>query len=434
VLTTYRQALALPGARAFSSSAFVARLPIAMIGLGIVLLISERTGSYALAGVLAATFQVGAAVGGLVTSRWMDQVGQARLLPALAGLHALGLIAFVAAVETDQPVAVQLVAVILAGLSQPAIGSMVRARWAHAATDGEHLRGAFALESIVDELIFSIGPLLTAFLAFQVGLPVPILVGAVLAVAGSLVLAAQRRTQPPASGRRRASHGGERHRSALRSPGIALMAIASLGVGGVFGSYEVSVVAFSQEAGQPGASGIILGLWAIGSMIGGIYFGARRWHVPLPRQVMLLTGLLALVLIPAPFVRTVPLLAVSTFLAGMAVAPALIAIFSLTERLVPAAQLTEGLTWTNSGLALGFSGGTAIAGIVVDALGTSWAFCLPFASAAAACITATAGQSLLSRAAAGRPQPPPAVSWVDDPVPGPGPGAILDDPPTDGTK
>jgi hypothetical protein len=118
----------------------------------------------------------------------------------------------------------------------------------------------------------------------------------------------------------------------------------------------------------------------------------------------------------------------------MAVAPALIAIFSLTERLVPAAQLTEGLTWTNSGLALGFSGGTAIAGIVVDALGTSWAFCLPFASAAAACITATAGQSLLSRAAAGRPQPPPAVSWVDDPVPGPGPGAILDDPPTDGTK
>ena len=431
-MTTYRQALSLPGAKKFSSSAFVARLPIAMSVLGIVLLVSESSGSYAIAGALAAVFQVGVAVGTLVTSRRVDQLGQGRLLPWIACAHGLALVAFVATVEGGLMVVVQGAAVLLAGLSQPAIGSMVRARWAKAATTPEELRGAFALESIIDELIFSIGPLLTAFLAFQVGLPVPLVVAAVVTVVGSLALSVQRRTEPAPSGRRRgADADGERHRSALRAPGMVYMAIAAMGIGGVFGSYEVTVVAFAEEAGQAGASGLVLGLWAIGSMLGGIYFGSRQWAVSLPRQVLLLTGVLSLVLIPAVFVRSVPILVVSTFFAGMAVAPALIAVFSLTERLVPPAQLTEGLTWATSGMSIGFSTGTSLAGIVIDAVGTSWAFVIPIASAAAACLVAAIGQPVLRRAAAGRAQPLPTVPWVDEPVPGPRPGGVVDDPPDD---
>lgn len=428
MLTTYRRALALPGAKRFSSTAFVARLPIAMTVLGIVLLISETTGSYAQAGALAAVFQVGIAVGTLVTSRLADQLGQHRLLPWIAMAHGLGLVAFIATVEGGLALGLQIVSVLLAGLSQPAIGSMVRARWAKAATTPEQLRGAFALESIIDELIFSIGPLLTAFLAFQVGLPVPLVVAAVLTVVGSLALSIQRRTEPAPSGRRRGRAGGERHRSALRAPGMVFMTVAAVGVGGVFGSYEVTVVAFAENAGQSGASGLILGLWAVGSMLGGIYFGARGWRVALPRQVLLLTGLLALVLTPAAFVGSVPILAVSTFFAGMAVAPALIAVFSLTERLVPPSQLTEGLTWATSGMSIGFSTGTSIAGIVIDSFGTSWAFGIPVASAAGACLAAAIGQPVLRRAAAGRSLPLPTVPWVDEPIPGPRPGGILDDP------
>ena len=126
---------------------------------------------------------------------------------------------------------------------------------------------------------------------------------------------------------------------------------------------------------------MILGLWAFASMLGGIVFGSRHWGLPLARQVMVLSALLALVLVPAPFVGSVPLLGLTTFLAGAAVAPALIANFSLTERLVPGHLLTEGLTWTNSGLALGFSAGTTLGGIVIDAHGTAWAFVLPILSA-----------------------------------------------------
>lgn len=433
MLTAYRQALSLPGAWQFSSSAFVARLPISIIGLGIVLFISTLTGSYALAGILSAAFQVSAAGGALVTSRWTDRLGQHRLLPWLAMVHATGLVAFVLAVEAGLPVPVQALAIAVAGVSQPAIGSMVRARWAHAAQDPAELRSGFALESIVDELVFTVGPLVTAFLAFQVALPLPILVGATLAVAGSLTLAAQRRTEPLPSGPQHARDIAagitpEPRRSALLLPGMAIIVVGALGVGGVFGTYEVAVVAFTEQAGASGAAGLVLGLWAAGSLLGGLFFGSRHWRRPLHQQVMLLTGALAIVLIPAPFVRSIPVLAVSTFVAGIAVAPALIAVFSLTERLVPSALLTEGLTWANSGLAIGFSAGTAIGGIVIDSVGTTWAFVLPMLSAGTACVVAALGQRVLARASAGRPAPLPAVPWNNDPLPGPGPGGFVDDP------
>ena len=281
--------------------------------------------------------------------------------------------------------------------------------------------------------IFTVGPLLTAYLALQVALPLPLMVAAVLTVAGSLALAAQRRTQPPPSGRRdrrdqRDAPHGEPHGSAMRMPGMAIMVVAALGIGGVFGSYEVTAVAFAQEAGQPTASGLILGLWAAGSLLGGLAFGSRQWRASLPRQVVALTGLLAVTLSVAPFVPTIPLLAVTTFIAGITIAPALIAVFSLTERLVPAASLTEGLTWTNSGMALGFSFGTALAGVVIDGAGTSAAFAIPCISAALACAVAASGGRALSRASAGRRQPPPTRLLNVDPIPGPAPGGIMDDP------
>lgn len=425
MLGTYRRTLALPGAWQFSASGFVARLPIAMIGLGIVLFISERTGSYAQAGLLAAAFQVSAAGGALLTSRWMDRSGQGRLLPWLALAHAAFLLVFVATVEGGLGLGVQLGAIALAGAFQPAIGSMVRARWAAAAPDTERLRSAFALESIVDEAIFTVGPMLTAFLAFRLGLPAPLVAAAALTVAGSLALAVQRRTEPPRS----PVPSGRRTRGpVLSAPGMPLVLVVALGIGGVFGSFEVSVVAFAEQRNAANVTGVLLGLYAFGSLVGGLVFGARHWSMPLARQLVVLTGLLALVLLPGPAVPSVPLLAVCTVVAGLAVAPALIATFSITERLVPAARLTEGLTWTNSGLALGFSVGTALGGVVIDAHGTMWSFCLPILSAGAAFAAAALGYSVLGRASAHPAAGAPAVAWVPDPLPGPEPGGIRDDP------
>lgn len=426
MLSTYLTALREPGAARFSGTGFVARLPVAMVGLAIVLLVSDRTGSYAAAGILSAAFQLPAALGAVATSRLADKFGQHRLLPWLSVTNAAFLVVFVLLVEQDAPLPAQALAVALAGLSQPAIGAMVRARWAAISRNSTILRSAFAWESIVDELIFSIGPPITALVAFQIGLPVPLILAAVVGVTGGLILAAQRSSQPAVH---HTSAADASRRSALREPGMPLVVLAALGIGSVFGSYEVSVVAFTQRAGNPGLSGLILGLWAFGSMLGGLWFGSRHWQVPLGRQMLILPLILAVALMPAIGVPTAALLAVATALGGVTIAPTLIASFSLTERLVPGRQLTEGLTWTNSGLAVGFSAGTALAGFLVDAVGIWAGFTLSVTGALWAAAFGAIGQRRFAGAQVRSDDVTPATSWVDDPLPGPHPGGPRDDSP-----
>jgi predicted MFS family arabinose efflux permease len=162
-------------------------------------------------------------------------------------------------------------------------------------------------------------------------------------------------------------------------------------------------------------------------MAGGLWFGSRHWKIRLPSQTLICAGVLVLVLIPQPFIQSVPMLAAVTFLSGAAVAPALISGFSLAERLVPNAQLTEGLTWSNSGLAIGFSGGAAVAGLVVDSLGTSLSFALPALGALfAVAVLAISRRTLLKFVVPYR-DGPPGAPLNSDPVAGPAPGAFIDD-------
>ncbi len=130
-----------------------------------------------------------------------------------------------------------------------------------------------------------------------------------------------------------------------------------------------------------------------------------------------------------PFISSVPMLALATFISGAAVAPALIAGFSLAERLVPANLLTEGLTWSNSGLAVGFSGGTALAGIVIDSSGTTAAFALPVTGAVIAMIVLILSRKLLLASVVPYEDRPPGAALNADPIPGPAPGAFRDDAP-----
>lgn len=429
MLSTYRDVLRLPGAASMSVAGYIARQPLSMVALGIVVYISGLTGSFAEAGLLAAAFQVPAALCALFTSRWMDRSGQRRVLPLLALLHAAMLVLFILTVQAGRPFAVQVLVAALVGATQPSIGALVRTRWAFIiGRDGRpgQQRAAFALESLVDELIFTLGPLLVTFLAINIALWSPLALAALLLLTGSLLLAAMSRTAPPPTGRPTAH---ATRRAVIREPGMLVAFIAAIGLGEVFGSYEVAVVAFTSDAGQPAASGLVLALWAFGSLVGGLWFGARHWRVHLPTQALVCLLILTAVLLPVPFIRSVPVLAIATAIGGAAVAPALISGFSLAERLVPRARLTEGLTWATSGLALGVSAGAALGGAVIDGLGTAWAFALPIVGAGVAALTiALRRQRLIASV---RPysaqEDDTVVVPLPDPVPGPGPGAVSDD-------
>ncbi len=425
MFTAYAQVLRTPGSVRFTSSGFIARMPMAITGLSIVLVVSATTGSYGLAGSVAAGFALASAGGGILTSRLVDHHGQRRVLRTLALAHALCLVGFVAAVWAGSVPAMFLLAV-LAGACQPSIGPSVRARWSHALNGAppESVRTAFALESVWDELIFTVGPLIATTLALHVWLESPLLLSAALVLVGTLLLAAQRSTEPPISSRH---PDAPRRATAIRMSGMPVATGLGLGLGAIFGSFEVSTVALTDSAGQPGITGYVLAIWAACSGFGGLWFGSRHIRATLPSQAIAATGLLSLGLVPIAILGSIPSLFASAILSGLAVAPSLMLAFALAERLVKPQALTEGLTWIASGINVGFSGGVALAGLVVDAFGATWAFALPLASAGLICVALIAARRMLNAALDRRPvmpetSPSQLIAAVDEEIPGPRPG------------
>lgn len=425
VYEPYAQALRLDGAAKFSGAGFVARIPLAMIGLGILLFISNTTGSYAFAGFIQAAFTLTAALAAVVSSRMSDRYGQRLVLIILPTIFSITLFVFVYAVSNDFSRIWQVLLAIIAGASFPSFGSFVRTRWAFLTGKNERLlHSAFAWESILDELIFTIGPLVAVSLAFGVNFASPILIGAVITLVGALLLASLGSSSPPPL--KRTDHKSEG--SALRFKGMTSTIIVALGAGALFGTFEVAVVAFMQEIGTPQLAGLTLALWAASSMVGGLIYGSRHISAPLSRQLAYTTLVLTIIVFPLAFITFPPLLIIVATLSGFAIAPTLICTFSLTQRLVPSKLLTEGLTWTNSGMAAGFALGASLSGVLVDRLGTSYAFGLGTLGAALALTATLLAQSRWNAALAARQSDLPwaiPVSLNQEPIPGPAPGAFL---------
>jgi MFS family permease len=396
MLTTYRRVLGLPGALVFSMSGLVARLPISMISLGIVLLVSTRTGSYGLAGTVSACFLISNALLAVLQARLVDRLGQSRVLPVATAVFVAGLLGMMAAVESGAPPPWPHLLAAVAGAGMPQIGSCVRARWAHVVPDKAELQTAFAFEAVADETVFIVGPALVTVLATTVHPLAGLGAAVVAALAGTSVLVAQKRTEPPASGR-------PAHHSGGSMPWRVLVPMAACGftMGMLLGGAEVATVAFSDEHGNTALSGLLLGLWALGSLISGVVTGALQLRAePATRFRWGMLALAALML-PLPFVDGFVPLALFLFLSGFAVSPTLIASFAWVEQLVPPSRLTEGITLFITGLGAGVAPGAAVVGHVIDASGASASYWVSVAAGVVGTLIAF-GTAAVSR---GRPSP-----------------------------
>jgi hypothetical protein len=212
----------------------------------------------------------------------------------------------------------------------------------------------------------------------------------------------------------------------VRTRGLWVLITSALGLGTLFGALDVGAVAFTGARGSGSTAGVLLACFAAASMIGGIAYGARAWPGRLHRHTQVAAALLALVCAGFWFTDTNAGAILVASAAGALVAPTLIGVFSLTQRLVSPANLTEGLTWTNSGLAAGFAFGSALAGIGVDAFGSRAGLALCFGGAFLSSLMLFAGdRSIRSSAQAPIESAAPAapMSWNDDLLPGPHPGA-----------
>ncbi|EGX56234.1 transmembrane efflux protein [Streptomyces zinciresistens K42] len=389
----YRALFALPGTKGFSAAGLLGRMPLSMMGIGVVTMVSQLTGRYGLAGALSATIALAAAVAGPQVSRLVDQYGQRRVLrPATAISLAAGVLLLLAA-HYGWPDWVLFVA--CAGIGcVPSVGAMIRARWAALYRGTPQLHTAYSFESVIDEVCFIFGPILSIGLSTawfpEAG---PLLAGCFLAV-GVFWLTAQRATEPEPHPRT-----ARRAPSALRAPGLQVLVATFVATGAIFGAVDVVTVAFADERGRQGAASLVLALYAAGSCAAGLVFGLLRFKgAPEPRWLLGICAM-AVSMIPLLLVGNLPFLAVALFVAGMAVAPTMITTMSLIEEHVPRAQLTEGMTWVSTGLAVGVALGSAAAGWVIDSAGARAGYGVPAVAGAVAVVVGFLGYRRLSRPA-----------------------------------
>lgn len=391
----YVEILRRPGAARFTAAAFIARIPISMVALGIVLMVSELRGSYALAGIVAAAYTISSALLNPMGSRAVDRWGQLRVVRILVAVHAVSLL-LLAWASVAGAASLALVALaIVSGSTQPATGALVRARWAHVLGPDIRLRTAFAFEGVLDELIFVIGPPLATFLAVALSAPAPVVASAVLVSLGATLLLVQRGTEPPATGVRRTGSGHP-----LRRMGVPSVLVVLVAIGGVFGSVDVATVALADEAGQRAVAGLILAAYAAGSMASALVLGSRSGSASderLPRQLLIASLALLVVTLPLLLRPTLLALGLLVLLAGLAVSPVLITGFSLVEALVLPTQITEGLSWAISAIGLGVAASAAGTGWLVDRAGPQAGFLVTLGSAVLVAVVAVAGRGRVRR-------------------------------------
>ncbi len=377
MLTPYRRVLGEPGALAFSSAALLARLPISMLGLGIVLLVSAVTGSYAVAGSVSAVFLIANALLTIPQGRLLDQWGQGRVLGLAVSVHTAALLLLVVAVQAGWPLGVVYAAAALGGATLPAVGPAVRTRWSHRLERPSDVQTAYALESVLDEVVFIVGPILVTVLATGWRSWSGLVAAAGVGLVGTLVFASLRTTEPPA--RRRSAD--DQPRSPMPWAAVTATAVVALMLGTTLGAAEVITVAFAEEAGVKSWAGFLLALWAAGSLLGGVITGSIQWRRGPGDRLRWGTIALAVAMAPLPWVGSVAVLAGVLFVGGFAIAPTLIATNSLVEQTVPSARLSEGMALVHTGIVAGVAPGATLAGLVIDARGASTAYLIPVVAA-----------------------------------------------------
>jgi MFS family permease len=368
-LERYRAVFRIAGTARFCSAALVARMPIAIYPIGIVLIISARDGRYGFAGALSACYIFGGAVGVPLLSVLVDRLGQRRVLLPAHTVHVAAVVVLALLLHGDAPNWALVLPAVVVGFSYLSIGSLVRARWSYLLAGRPELSTALSVESVLDELVFVVGPLIATLLATRADPELVLYLGIVLVGAGSLWLAAQRGTEPPPHPRAESGHT-----SALRARGMVALTVATVGMGAVFASAEVSMVAFCGQHAQRGLSGLVLAAMAAGSGVSGLVYGAVEWRADVLtrfRVQAIVFGLLPCVLFAA---YSVPVLAVCAFVLGLGIAPTLITAFGLIQQIVPTRALTEGLSWVTVGLNVGYGAGAAVVGGIADAHGARSAF------------------------------------------------------------
>lgn len=373
-ISDYRAALTSPGALLPTLASALARLPIAMTTLAVLLYVAQVTGSYAVAALVSAGALAGESLGAVGQGRWMDRVGPMRPLLLAAVLYALAGVGLISMIESGAPVALLVGAAMVAGLVRPAMPGASRALWGRLVPAGPRRDAAYSYEAISLEVFFILGPALAAFL---VTAPWPGTGLAVAVAATTVGTTGFALTRPVRSLRGGLTGPSVGLLGALARPGMRTVALASLGFGLVIGSVEVGVPAVATESGSPMLGGVLLSAWSVASVLAGVLYSLHPWprplHLRMPFLLAAFAGCVAAMALVGPL-ASLPVLIVAMLAAGATITPQVTAHSLGVEAAAPAGTATEAFGWVITAATLGLSTGQVLSGFSVDLAGPSGAF------------------------------------------------------------
>lgn len=401
--TGYAATLRTPGLARLVAASVVARIPAGFSTLATVLVVRDASGSFAVAGLAAGAETLTAAASAPVTGRLVDRLGQTRVLVPTAFVNATAMCALAAAALTGAPDGALVALAAVAGVCPPPISPALRTLLTGLLT-GVRLESGYAIEAIVQEGVFLIGPLLIALTVAVANAAAALIVGGVLVLAGTLWFAAA-----PASRAWRGTPARDRHPlGALHSPVVRLLVFVSLGLGTCFGFLDVALPAFAREEGRPGLAGVLAALIAVGSITGGLVAGRRAWRRSLATRLAGFLLALAVLLAPLALVRSMGPMGVLLVVAGLPIAPAATCLYTLLGEAAPRGMITESFTWLATAFPSGIAAGAAVAGVLVDASGPGAAF-----AASAALAGVSAGVALAGHRRLAAPPGPPGTAEAE---------------------
>ncbi|MFC9558934.1 MAG: MFS transporter [Agromyces sp.] len=357
---SYSELLRTSGVARIIAAQLTARFPSGMLSLAFLLHVEQQTGSYGAAGLVLAATSIGQAVAGPLTSRLMGRLG---MRPVLIATLAVCVTAIVAIALLPLTVPLYMAIGLVAGLANPPVQPAVRTIYPKM-VNSRQLTPLFSLDASAQEIIWVVGPVVTTFVATQIGTVWAILLAAVLMVVGGIWFISS-----PELGRVRIPRSKRRFGAVLGRPPVMLATIVGFLLIGATAAIEAGVVAVFGHGGAE--AGIVLAIFAVGSLAGGLFLG----HVPIgpwstARRMFIVFAGTAL----AAGLMDFWWLSITLFIAGIGIAPALAVLFAIVSASVKFSDTAEAYGWVGTGQLIGAALGSALAGFLIDGSGPQGAF------------------------------------------------------------
>ena len=368
----YRSFFVQPDVTAMVLIAWLARMPVGMMGLAMLMFMRESLGDFKVAGSVVGVYFVAMAMFAPVCGRIIDRIGPLLPLRVTGVLNSLFLALLFTVVTLKMSQAVIMLAAALAGAISPPIAVLTRTLWRHRFPDEVNRRMAFSVDSIMIELNFTVGPALIALVIAAFGAKVAFALAVIVTLAAFIVF-----LFTPALKYWQQEPRIERHLlGPLTEPRLVGLFVVTFGLTFSFGILEVGYPALATHLAMPILAGILLGVNSLGSAVGGAIYGVLHLRAPLERQLAFAIGILAVPLLLHWWVDQIVVFGVIAFFAGTLIAPALTAQTLLITRIAPNKYATEAFTWSATFIVSGIGIGMAAGGAIAETVGVKSTFLL----------------------------------------------------------